>query len=417
MREVQRLPRSLALPAMLAVSSCDGPQSVDMPVISLDPQSLTVRSPAQDALWDVRDVLVVDGTIWALTASAPYVHGFGPTGKLTDRFGSVGEGPGEFRFPSAIWPGRSSGSLTVWDSGSSAALTFSTGGALLAYAGTALRGSIRSDIGTVTFGNPFRAVPVPGGLVVARYDSGVNHGRDLWNGRRVHIPDGGGDQRVLLDFATDLPGAAHLSSASLLAPVPLWDGSPNGRIAVLDPISRALFMVDPAQNERALFTLPWYPGPLGTDARTAYMRSRVEAEIERGRVSEAETDRLAVEAAANFADLFAQEEPIAVDLKCAPDRIWIQSFEGPHPLGYGPRWTTVTIHRGFPAFSRVVFASGFVPHRITESLAFGVVTDAGGLQRLATVLVPPFASHRPPSPPTIPATGQAWPTNRGDLKP
>ena len=324
MRKVTRLPRSLALPAMLAVSSCDGPQPVDMPIIRIDPQSLTVLSPAQDALWDVRDVLVVDDMIWALTASAPYVRGFGPAGKLTARFGSVGEGPGEFRFPSAIWPGGSSGSVTVWDSGSFAALTFSTGGALLSSSRTPLQGAIRADIGTVTFGDPFRAVPVPGGLVVARYDLGVNHGSDLWTGRLVRIPDDGGDPRVLLHFATDLPGAAHLPSASLLVPVPLWDGCPDGRIAVLDPVSRTLFMVDPARNERALFTLPWHPEPLGTDARIAYMTSRVEAEFERGSVSEAEIYRLAAEAERNFAELFAKVEPLGVDIKCAPDRVWIQ---------------------------------------------------------------------------------------------
>ncbi|MDE2983724.1 MAG: hypothetical protein OXU69_03380 [Gemmatimonadota bacterium] len=309
---------------------------MDMPVIPIDPQALNVRSPVRDALCDVRDVLVVDDTIWAPTASAPYVLGFGPTVKLTARFGNGGQGPGKFCFPSAIWPDRSSGSLTVWDSGSSPALTFSAGGALLSYAGTALRGAIRSDIGTVTFGDPFRAVPVPDGLVVARYDSGVNHGRDLWNGRLVYIPDDGGDARVLVDFASDLPGAAHIPTTSLLAPVPLWDGCPDERIAVLDPVFRSLFMVNPAQNERALVTLPWHPGARGTDACIAYKRSRVEAEIDRGSVSEAEIDCLAAEAAANLADLFAQKEPIAVDLKCAPDRVWIQRFEGSDPLGCSP---------------------------------------------------------------------------------
>ena len=89
------------------------------------------------------------------------------------RFGSVGEGPGEFRFPSAIWSDGVGGSLRVWDSGSFAALTFSTGGAWLFSSRTPVRGATRSDVGTVTFGDPLRAVPVPGGLVVARYDSGV----------------------------------------------------------------------------------------------------------------------------------------------------------------------------------------------------------------------------------------------------
>ena len=220
----------------------------------------------------------------------------------------------------------------------------------------------------------------------------------------MHIPDDGGDPRVLLDFATDLPGAARLPAVSLMAPVPLWDGCPDGRIAVLDPVARKLFVVDPARNELGAFTLPWHPEPLGTDARIAYMRARARAETARGSVSEAELTRLATEAAASLAELFAKEKPLGVDLKCAPNRVWIQSFEGSHPLGNGPLWTTVSFHRTSPAFSRVVFPSGFTPHRITESLAFGVVADAGGLQRLATVLVPPFAHqpshhHHPPSRP------------------
>jgi len=218
----------------------------------------------------------------------------------------------------------------------------STGGAWLSSSRTPLWGAIRPDIGTVTFGDPLRAVPAPGSLVAARYDSGVNDGSDLWNGWLVHIPDDGGDPRVLLDFATDLPGAARSPAASLMAPVPLWDGCPDGRIAVLDPVARKLFMVDPARNERAAVTLPWHPEPSGTDACIAYMMSMARAETARGSVSEAELTRLATEAAA----------------------------------------------------------------------------DAGGLQRLATVLVPPFArSTLTPSPPTIPATSPAWPTNRGDLKP
>lgn len=83
MSEAMSLPRTLALPAILAMASCDGPRPPDMPVIAADPQSLTVLSPTQDALWNVRDVLVANDTIWALTSSAPHVHGFGPPGEAT----------------------------------------------------------------------------------------------------------------------------------------------------------------------------------------------------------------------------------------------------------------------------------------------------------------------------------------------
>ena len=396
MRGKTFLPPSLALLVVPTLSTCDGPHAVDMPTIRIDPQSLTVLSPAHP-LWDVRDVLILDGNVWALTGSAPYLHVFGPTGSLTARFGSAGEGPGEFRFPSAVWPGRSGGSLTVWDSGSFAALTFSSSGALLSSWHTPIRGAIRSDIGSVTFGDPFRAVSVPGGLVVARYDSGVNHGTDLWNGRLLHIPDGQGDPSVVIDFASDLPGALDLSSVSLLAPVPLWDGCPDGRIAVLDPVARTLFIVDPARNERAAFALPWHTEHLRSASHIAYMMSRVEAEVGRGSVSEAEISTLATEAARDLAEMFAQEEPIGVDLKCATEQVWIQSYEPSHPLGYGPTWKTVSFHRGSVAFSRVIFPPDFIPYRITETHAIGVVADPSGLQRVATVLLSPYARQSPPS--------------------
>ena len=101
--------------AVAVGSSCDPGTDLDWPVIPIGPLSLTVVSAAEDPLWEVRDVLAHGGTFWALTASAPYVHRVAPTGELTTRLGTSGDGPGEFRFPSAVWPGKTPGSLTVWD--------------------------------------------------------------------------------------------------------------------------------------------------------------------------------------------------------------------------------------------------------------------------------------------------------------
>jgi len=70
------------------------------------------------------------------------------------------------------------------------------------------------------------------------------------------------------------------------------------------------------------------------------------------------------------------------------------------------------------SMARAETARGSVSEAELTRLATEAAADAGGLQRLATVLVPPFArSTLTPSPPTIPATSPAWPTNRGDLKP
>lgn len=377
----------LAIFFLLAGSSCEAPGSAAIPLVPIAQQSLTVVSSQSDALWDVRDVIDIGDTYWALTASAPFVHGFGPTGELRSRFGSSGQGPGEFRFPSAVWPGQDRGSLTVWDPGTLLALTFSPDGALVSSLRAPTLGAIRSDIATVTFGDPFRAITVPGGILTAHYASGVNHADDLWNGRLVVVPDDGGDLEPLIDFADELPGASARSDATLLVPVPLWDGCADGRIAILDPLARKLFVLDPATRERTEIALPWQPRELQEDARVAYMVARVSAEVGDEDVSEAEIREFAQAAARNGASMFAAEEPIGVDLKCAPGRVWIQEFQHSfrHPLGFGPSWRTVTLDRQPATFSRVVFPDGFNPSRITESRAIGVVEDPMGLQRVATV--------------------------------
>ena len=380
----------LVILAVFGGSSCGNPHPTDMPIVRIGQQSLNVVSHTQDALWGVRDVLDLDGTIWALTGSAPFVHGFGPTGALTTTFGTGGEGPGEFRFPHSVWPGQSKGSLTIWDPGSYTTLTFSSQGTLLSSLKAPALGVIRADIATVTFGHPFRAFTVPGAIVAARYDSGVSHGNDLWNGRLVRVPNEGGEPETVIDFASELPGASQRSAAMFLAPVPLWDGCPDGRIAVLDPVARTLFMLPPTEAGREAVALPWQPVSLGTNARLAYMRSRVKAELGDQNAPDAEIERIATEAVRRAEDAFATDEPIGIDLKCATGRVWIQEFDGTsHPLGYGPVWRTVTFNGKSVVFSRVVFPGNFAPYRVSQSRAVGVVADSVGLQRVATVELPP----------------------------
>lgn len=398
-RGASRLP-SAAVLGVLAVLTCADPDAARLPVVPIADHSLSVVSPTESPLWEVRDVLDIDGTIWALTASAPFVHAFSPSGKLTARFGRSGEGPGDFRSPYAVWPGQPNGELTVWDQGFSAALTFSNRGNLLSSLRAPFLGAIRDDIATVTFGHPFRAVRVPGGFVAARYDSGVTHPDDLWNGSLLLVPDDGGDPHMLIAFALELPGASMRSLAALLVPVPLWDGCPDGRIAVLDPIARTLFLLDPADSRpeaRESITLPWSSPPLNRDVRLEYMTSRIRAEAGDNGLSDAEILSAATEAVKRAEPVFPDEAPIGVDLKCAPGRVWIQEFDGSaHPLGYGRSWRTATLDRSPATFSRVVFPADFQPHRISASRALGVVTGPAGYHHVATVLLESTARQGQP---------------------
>jgi len=370
------------------MSSCGGNQSGDMAPLQIGVQALKLVSPADDALWEVRDILEHRGTVWALTGSAPFVHGFTPGGARVAAFGTAGEGPGEFRYPHGLWPGDSEGTLTVWDAGRSAALTVSSSGKLLASRPISDPGVIRSDIRTVTFGDPFRVFKRHDAVVLGRYDSGVSSADDLWRGKLVRTSGHGQTaEEVVTDFARDLPGAAHRPGMpSVLTPVPLWDGCPDGQVAVLDPIERTLYMLVPGRSDPDAIPLPWRPEELQRVEKFRYLRHQIAAELRNQDVPASEIDRIAKSVLTDAERMFPDEAPIGVDLRCSRDRVWIQEFDGDsHPLGYGPRWRTVSRRGSGPRFGQVAFPAGFMPYRITDSRAVGVVTDNLALQRLATV--------------------------------
>ncbi len=197
---------------------------------------------------------------------------------------------------------------------------------------------------------------------------------------------------VLVDFRNDLPGSADGASdqAPGLVPVPLWDGCPDGRIAVLDPIALTLHLFGSGEDESEAIRLPWEPATLQGREKLAYIRFQVEAEG-RGEGADAATiDRVAESAFAQAEDLFPQDAPAGVDLRCAPGRVWIQDFDGDsHPLGYGRHWRTVSLDGSSPRFARVVLPPGFQPLRVSAHEMLGVVTDHVSMQRLARLELPP----------------------------
>lgn len=159
---------------------------------------------------------------------------------------------------------------------------------------------------------------------------------------------------------------------------------------MLDPIALALHLLGPGEGEAEAIQLPWEPTTLRKTDKFSYLRFQIEAEA-RGEGADAATiDRVAESAFAQAEDYFPTEAPAGVDLKCAPDRVWIQEFDGDsHPLGYGPHWRAVRLDGSAPRFARVSFPPGFQPVRVSGSRMLGVVTDSVSLQRLAQVDLPP----------------------------
>jgi len=354
--------------------------------VRIAPSALTIFQEGEP-LWDVRDITESGEVIWALTAAAPFLRAYDRSGNMLADFGRSGDGPGELRNPWILSAAASGGGVIAWDLATRRRSLFDVGGNFVTSTPTSItRESIRADIRSVTFGDPFRVVEDHTGVWAASYPGGLRRGDDFWSGRIVRHAHGDVEPDVVVDFAVDLPGAASRVPAMGLGSVPLWDGCADGVVAVLDPVDRSLHLYRPGGKKDRQIALPWTVRPLSHEERLGYVRAMMRNEAQGTNVNDDEIERAAADVLASAAKHLAAEAPLGTDLRCSPGRIWIQEFDGSsHPLGYGSTWMTVARDDAAPRFQRVVFPDGFTPYRLTDSAAIGVVTNSVELQRVAVV--------------------------------
>ena len=361
--------------------------------VEIAPSALTTFTEGEE-LWGVRDIIESGEVIWVLTATAPFLRAYHHSGRMLADFGRSGDGPGELRNPWTLSAATSSGAVVAWDLATRRRSLFDAAGNFVTSTPTAItRESVRADIRSVTFGDPFRVVEDNTGIWTASYPGGIRQGDDLWGGKILRYGHGDVEPVVVVDFAIDLPGAASRVPAMGLGPVPLWDGCADGVVAVLDPVDHSLHLYRASGTKVRQITLPWAGRPLSHEERLGYVRAMMRNETQGTNVADEEIDRAAADMLARAGEHLAAEAPLGIDLRCSPGRIWIQEFDGSsHPLGDGRTWTTVALDDVTGQFQRVVFPDGFTPYRLTDSAAIGVVTDSFELQRIAVVrlaAVPP----------------------------
>ena len=383
--------RLAVLPLLVLVTpgigSCaPGSPDTSAAEVEIAPSALTTFEEGEE-LWGVRDIIESDDVIWVLTAAEPFLRAYDRSGRMLADFGKLGEGPGELGNPWTLSPVTSGGGVIVWDFATRRSSMFDAEGNFVSSLPSPVtRETMRSDIRSVTFGDPFRMAEDDTGVWVASYPPRLSRGDDFWGGRILRIAHGDGEPTVVVDFAADLPGAAVRVPYMGLAPVPLWDGCADGGLAVLDPVDRSLHLYSPDGTKDRQIALPWTGRPLSDAELLSYIRGMMRNETQGTAVTDAEIESAAAEALELAADHLPTEAPVGLDLRCSPGRVWIQEFEGaPHPLGYGTAWMTVSLGDAAPQFQRVVFPAGFAPYRLTDSVAIGVVTDSMELQRVAVV--------------------------------
>ena len=371
----------------LAVVAC-APKTPDTSMVEVEiARSALTTFQEGDELWGVRDIVESGDAIWVLTSAAPFLRAYHRSGRLLADVGESGEGPGEFLNPWILTVPTPSGGVVAWDLSTRRRLLFDARGDFVTSTPTPIaRESVRADIRSVTFGDPFRVVEDDTGVWTAGYPGGISLADDFWGGRIVHRSKGSVEAAVVVDFAVDLPGAASRVPTMGLGPVPLWDVCPDGVAAVLDPVDRSVHLYYPDGTSTRRIALPWTARPLTHEERLGYVRGMMRNETQGTDVSDGEIERAAAEMLAQAGDRLAADAPAGIELRCAPGRVWIQEFDGSSPpLGYGRTWVTIALDGEVPRFQRVFFPDGFTPYRFTDSVAIGVVTDSVDLQRLAVV--------------------------------
>ena len=374
--------------------ACGGTSTGEMPMIELGTESLEwISPPMDDRLWGTRDVLVIDGSTWALTSSEPFLHVF-RGGVRVGTFGRSGGGPTEMRAPKALLVGSGAGEVTVWDPGSEKYLAYPSFSKSefrpTVTAAPRLGGLIRSEIDRVTFGDPYRIAFGIGHRFAASYRDGVMGGGDLWSGQlhrfsRIHEKD-----EPWIDFA-QLPGAAEVTRRdAVLGAVPLWDACSDGRIALLDPIGKMVYLIVSDWEDRDSIPLAWQSRPLHRSERIGYLVAQFRNEVGDSNLSDEEIASEVAGLERDARHMFSMDAPLGVDLKCGAGRVWVQEFDGgTDPLGFGPVWRTVSVDARHPSGIRVTFPADFTLHRVLGSDILGVMTDSLGLERIAKISLPP----------------------------
>jgi len=371
----------------LLVGACAELRSADQMSVRIDSDRITWES-GDGELWGIVDLLERGGVIWALTSAPPFVHGL-QRGEEVVTFGLLGEGPDELRSARALLDRGDAGEITMWDPATRLYRTFTTTGSLVSTRDAGSMSAVLGNIGLVTFGDALRIATTPKGIVRVEYRGAVSSGGDLWTGQLARFSDEGGVEH-LVDFM-DLRGASHEDrrARGILAPVPLWDVCPDGRIALLDPIASYLYLFGLSWAQRDSVYVPWEVERLSRSDRLGYLASQLKAELQGQDVSDSEIEAMLGAAEQGTRNQFATSAPLGVDIKCSAGRVWIQEFDsGAHPLGIGGRWRTIALAGEVPVYSQVILPAGFRPYRISDSRMLGVVTDSLDLHRVASIHLP-----------------------------
>lgn len=342
----------------------------------------------QDTIFDIRAILVDDTAVWTLSSGAPFIHAVNADGQIVQRFGRRGDGPGELLNPYKLFVGTSGDHLVLWDAGRRKLERLSTSGEHLGAAEVHARnGWVREDMRLVSYGEDNKMLRFGDGFVLQVEPNGLTRSNDYRGSELVMLDSAGANPIPLLQFSS-LIGTPDEESAvaTELVAIPLWTVCGEDTLVVFDPSLLTLHFYDVDGQLTSQRPLPLARRPLSERDIKIYVRHLLGHEMRSANALETdELDGITDQIVRRERARFSRNAPPGVAILCdAHRRVWVNAFSmADHPLGYSREW-----YVSGETMKTVRFPSGFRPHVITDSTAFGVLTDDLGVESLARVSLP-----------------------------
>jgi hypothetical protein len=280
-----------------------------------------------------------------LSDTTPFVEVIDAAPAKQVRFGTSGDGPGEFRSPSGV--ATIGDSVAVWDPSSGRLSVIDRTGKLLrAQSVPAAMGKIAGRMLRDGYGNAGRIAVTPSGLVIARYAGSVRQPAGLWAIALVRIrPEG-----ALDTLSVGFPSLALLRElnrdAQELVAVPLWASCGSAGLATWDPVAGLLRRQTDMDAPLRSAAIRGAVTPLTDALIRLNLRYQLTALLAAKRPEPAVFDQMVesmLEQSRNPKSMFPPHAPAFVSMQCdAGGTVWLQQFSlADAGSGMGRTWTVV----------------------------------------------------------------------------
>jgi hypothetical protein len=340
-----------------------------------------------------RDLALVNGEVWLLAQSSPFVHRYSSDGQRLGTSVPAGDGPGEVRFPNWIVPAsgptdtlgsaylvhrvRELVPLEPRGHAADRYLPFVVGG-----------GAAILTLLDLSHGEPqlVRTWPGHGFLAQQQREPVVSSPLEVGDAVLLIMDTGGAVHDTIVDLG-ELTDPLSDDRVKTFIPIPVWGVCGESTLAVYSPRHDAVRWYGPDGEAQREVELGSAPRAITSTDRQRFVRAAIlrEARGQVGRVREMLASVGAI--AAQMGPGFAKVAPSVVRVLCDDDgTAWLQMFDtDPDPRGYGREWLVI----GPDGRRQQVRMPGdFHPRVVRGGALTGWMSDEDGVQQVARVVVP-----------------------------